>query len=209
MHTKKHRRHTRKTIPVPFGASFANRYRSRAGAKKRRANKTRKTEPKANANAFVAAEIASAANMNVNQNRYRSRAGAHNKSHSKFQQNIVLTFIEMLDTIKLHHWKTMSFATHKATDDIYSKLSDNVDQFVEIMLGKSGERIDLTRVHSLPLYDYKDDKTFKNKIESYKKYMTDLTKNTQINLDGNTDLMNLRDEILGNLNQFTYLLTFK
>jgi len=196
MHTKSHRRaKTHKVAPMPFGSSFANRYRSRAGAKKSRKN----------AENVAAAVVA----VNQNQNRYRSRAGAHNSSHSKIQQTIVLTFIEMLDTIKLHHWRTMSHATHKATDDIYSKLSENVDQFVEIMLGKSGERIDLTRVHSVPLYDYGDDKQFKNKIESYKKYMIDLTKNTQINLDGNTDLMNVRDEILGNLNQLTYLLTFK
>lgn len=197
MHTKKHRQ--RKAVPMPMTSSFANRYRSRAGSKKRNHKKHHKDSE----------IVAVAALANNNALRYRSRAGAHNRSHSKIQQTIVLTFIEMLDTIKLHHWRTMSFATHKATDDIYSKLSDNVDQFVEIMLGKSGERIDLTRVHSVPLYDYSDDKQFKNKIESYKKYMTDLTKNTQINLDGNTDLMNLRDEILGNLNQFTYLLTFK
>jgi hypothetical protein len=207
MHTKSHRRaKTHKVAPMPFGASFANRYRSRAGAKKSRKNAENVA---AAVVAAASASAAAAANMNQNQNRYRSRAGAHNKSHSKTQQTIVLTFIEMLDTIKLHHWRTMSHATHKATDDIYSKLSENVDQFVEIMLGKSGERIDLTRVHSVPLYDYGDDKQFKNKIESYKQYMIDLTKNTQINLDGNTDLMNVRDEILGNLNQLTYLLTFK
>jgi hypothetical protein len=181
------------------GASFTHQYRSRAGSIKNKRHPTHKK----NYDSILATIIP------IAQNRYRSRAGAHNKSHSKIQQTIVLTFIEMLDTIKLHHWRTMSHATHKATDDIYSKLSENVDQFVEIMLGKSGERIDLTRVHSVPLYDYGDDKQFKNKIESYKKYMIDLTKNTQINLDGNTDLMNLRDEILGNLNQLTYLLTFK
>ena len=31
----------------------------------------------------------------------------------------------MLNTIKLYHWKTYSYATHKATDDLYSKIGEN------------------------------------------------------------------------------------
>jgi hypothetical protein len=30
---------------------------------------------------------------------------------------IVPTFLHMLNTVKLYHWKTLSFATHKATDE--------------------------------------------------------------------------------------------
>ena len=136
------------------------------------------------------------------------RAGSHTRKHSqKTEKTIALTFIEMLNTIKLHHWKTMSFATHKATDELYSKLNENIDTFVEIMLGKSGGRINLTNVRSIPVYDFNDETSFKRKIESYRAFLTNLTMNSSIMHD-NTDLFNVRDELLGNLNQFMYLLTF-
>jgi hypothetical protein len=142
---------------------------------------------------------------------YRGRAGSHTRKHTqsqmKIERTIALTFIEMLNTIKLHHWKTMSFATHKATDELYSKLNDNIDTFVEIMLGKSGGRINLTNVRSIPVYDFNDEDTFKRKIESYRAFLTNLTLNSNIMHD-NTDLFNVRDELLANLNQFMYLLTF-
>jgi len=40
----------------------------------------------------------------------------NNNSLQKFEQEIVVKFLEMLNLIKLYHWKTHSYATHKATD---------------------------------------------------------------------------------------------
>jgi hypothetical protein len=115
-------------------------------------------------------------------------------------------FMQMLNTVKLYHWKTSSFAQHKATDELYSNLNSSVDSFVEIMLGKTGSRVNLTNVKSIPLHDYNDLANFKREIEMYKEYLIGFT---MIDNKKNTDLINVRDEILGHLNQFTYLLTFK
>jgi len=149
--------------------------------------------------------------------KYRTRTGGRSgndddsNSYSKIniKQTIILTFIEMLNTIQLRHWKTMSHTTHKATDEIHSKLSDNIDKFVEIMIGKNGERVELSSFKTIPLNDYDTDANFKDKIETYKTFLIGLSKDTDLNLENNTDLLNSRDEILGNLNQLTYLLTFK
>ena len=119
---------------------------------------------------------------------------------------LVLMFMQMLNTVKLYHWKTSSFAQHKATDELYSNLNSSVDSFVEIMLGKTGSRVNLTNVKSIPLHDYNDLANFKREIEMYKEYLIGFT---MIDNKKNTDLINVRDEILGHLNQFTYLLTFK
>ena len=58
-------------------------------------------------------------------------------SLSAFQKEITVVFLEMLLMIKLYHWKTTSYATHKATDELYSKLNENIDSFIEVLLGKS------------------------------------------------------------------------
>ena len=55
-------------------------------------------------------------------------------SIKKFQKEITVIFFEMLLMVKLFHWKTHSYATHKATDELYSKLNEDIDKFIEILL---------------------------------------------------------------------------
>jgi hypothetical protein len=125
-------------------------------------------------------------------------------SHS----NIVCTFLEMLNMVKLHHWKTYSYSTHKATDELHSDLNSNVDAFIEVLLGKEGTpRVNLTHVKSLPLYDFSSTGPFKQKIAHFKMYLEHMSKCPTLMND--SDLLNIRDELVGNLNKFTYLLTLK
>jgi DNA-binding ferritin-like protein len=146
----------------------------------------------------------------VNGTRRSNNKASNNKVSNKYtQQSIVLMFLQMLNTVKLYHWKTSSYAQHKATDGLYSNLNENIDTFVEVMLGKSGGRINLTGTKSIPLLDYTDVSNFKKEVEKYKQFLINMNKDVGLNITNNSDLLNIRDEILGNLNQFTYLLTFK
>ena len=142
-----------------------------------------------------------------------TRARRSNSSGSRMNyshQNIVTMFLQMLNTVKLYHWKTSSYAQHKATDELYGKLNESIDTFVEIMLGKNGgSRVNLTGTKSIPLMDYTDVSDFKREVEKYKDFLIDMSNDATLCDDSNSDLMNTRDEILGQLNQFTYLLTFK
>lgn len=136
----------------------------------------------------------------------QSRQSSRQSSSSKYSQpNMVTMFLQMLNTVKLYHWKTSSYAQHKATDELYSNLNSTIDTFVEIMLGKTGGRVNLTGTKTIPLLDYTDVSGFKREVEMYKDYLIGL----QVDGHRDTDLLNVRDEILGHLNQFTYLLTFK
>lgn len=125
------------------------------------------------------------------------------------QQKIVTMFLQMLNTVKLYHWKTTSYSQHKATDELYSNLNENIDTFVEIMLGKKGDRVNLTGQKYIPLLDYTNLSDFKHEVEKYKTFLINMNMDAGLNITNNSDLLNVRDEILGNLNQFTYLLTFK
>ena len=128
---------------------------------------------------------------------------------SAFQRQITVVFLEMLMMVKLFHWKTHSYATHKATDDLYDSLNDNIDKFIEVLLGKTGSRIDLMSKKTITLIDLNSQESLKSKIMSFKSFLVGLDNNKALNSMSNTDLFNIRDEILGNLNQFLYLLTFK
>ena len=126
-----------------------------------------------------------------------------------FQKQITVVFLEMLMMVKLFHWKTHSYATHKATDELYEKLNENIDHFIEVLLGKTGSRIDLMGQKSISLIDLNSQEKLKTKIMSLKSYFVGLDNNKALSTMSNSDLFNIRDEILGNLNQFMYLLTFK
>ena len=130
-------------------------------------------------------------------------------SNSDFEEQITVYFLQMLIMIKLFHWKTHSYATHKATDELYEKFNKNMDRFIEVLLGKTNSRIYLTHTTSLPLYDLNDVEKFKGKIDLFKSYLVDLNENAFIQKMSNADLLTIRDEILADLNQFLYLLTFK
>jgi hypothetical protein len=111
--------------------------------------------------------------------------------------------------VKLFHWKTHSYATHKATDQLYDSLNDNMDKFIEVLLGKTGSRIDLMNNKTISLIDLNSQESLKSKIMSLKSYLVGLDNNKALSTMSNSDLFNIRDEILGDLNKFLYLLTFK
>lgn len=125
-----------------------------------------------------------------------------------FEREITVNFFEMLLLIKLYHWKTHSYATHKATDELYSKFNENMDKFIEVLLGKTGMRIDLTSKKQITLYDLSNTAQLINKVNSFKNYLVNLTNNKAIKVMTNSDLLNIRDEMLGDMNQFLYLLSF-
>ena len=148
--------------------------------------------------------------MNKMNKTKRFSSNQKSSSSSKYShQHIVSMFLQMLNTVKLYHWKTTSYAQHKATDELYSKLNESIDTFVETMLGKTGSRVNLTGTKSIALLDYTELSGFKKEVEMYKDFLINMGADTFLKTAANTDLLNIRDEILGHLNQFTYLLTFK
>ena len=130
------------------------------------------------------------------------------KSLDAFGREIIVSFLQMLNTIKLYHWKTHSYATHKATDDLYTKLNDNVDKFIEVLMGKTQGRFKLG-TKSLKIRDCSTHQEFKSEILKYKTYMVGLNNHKGLQTMSNADLFTIRDDILADLNQFLYLYTFK
>lgn len=126
-----------------------------------------------------------------------------------FQKHITILFLEMLLMVKLFHWKTHSYATHKATDELYASLNDHIDDFIEVLLGKTGSRIDLMNSKTIKLMDLNSPESLKSKIMTIKSILVGLDNNKALSTMSNSDLFNIRDEILGDLNKFLYLLTFK
>ena len=115
---------------------------------------------------------------------------------------IVMQLIQMEQQMRIFHWQTKSFARHSAFGGIYGTLGDLIDTFAEAWMGKNGR----VRVSGpIDLQDIGGD------VEAIVDgYINELIAFTDV-LDPqkDTDLLNIRDEILGEFNKLKYLLTLK
>jgi len=121
---------------------------------------------------------------------------------------VIPKFLEMINTIKIYHWKTSSYATHKATDQLFADLNTKTDDFVEVLLGKS--EINRNKVLVFPgvaIKMFSSNVECRRIVEGYKKFLLELPANKNFNAMANVDLLTIRDEIMVLLNQFLYLLT--
>ena len=116
----------------------------------------------------------------------------------------ILRFLEMLNTIKIYHWSTLSYPTHKATDELHSKMSVLVDSFIEKYIAITGTPLFRGRdKQSIPFYQCKSIEQYRKKLQDYKKFLVSLNENLH---EEATELLNIRDEMLGEIDQAFYLL---
>ena len=126
-----------------------------------------------------------------------------------FQKEITVVFFEMLLTVKLFHWNTHSHSVHKATDELYGELNSHMDKFIEVLLGKSSSRIDFGNQKTIQLNNLKSLDHLISKVNDFKSYLVGLSHHKGLSSMTNSDLLNIRDEILGDMNKFLYLLSQK
>jgi len=136
-------------------------------------------------------------------NRTREKKSVSSLENPK-KADIIKKFLEMIHMVKLYHWKTKSYSEHKATDELHGRLQEHTDKFVEILLGKDQSRVQMV-TDKMSLMDFDNVKELKECIFRYREFLMDM--NIYFDSRRDSDLLNIRDEILGDLNQFLYLLT--
>jgi hypothetical protein len=120
-------------------------------------------------------------------------------------ENIIKVFFHMTNTIKLYHWQTTNYARHKATDSLHSQLLELIDTFIEVYIGRY-QRPKYNATIKINVEELTDDSAI-TIINEYITYLnSDLPKYLK---SSDTDLLNIRDEMLQNLNQTLYLFTLK
>lgn len=115
--------------------------------------------------------------------------------------DIVTELLTIRNQIKLYHWQTGSFARHKATDDLTAALDLNIDSFVESYMGRYGRP---KVIRTIKLHNFTEEAARKFVAKKTAFLSKDLPK--MISKD-DTDLLNLRDTILGDVNKVLYLFT--
>jgi hypothetical protein len=116
---------------------------------------------------------------------------------------IVTNLLTLHNQLKIHHWQTKSYAEHQALGGAYDEFSDLIDEFIEVFMGKYG-RIESRDGFKIELSNYKD----LSAMDFCDKYIDYLVNELPKGLEStDTDMLNIRDEMLGQLNKLKYLLT--
>ena len=121
------------------------------------------------------------------------------------KEEITLKLIQIQTQFKFLHWQTMGDAKHKAYGEIYDSLTDNIDTFVEAMMGKQG-RVEFEPEFSIMFQDIKN-LSVQNFLDGITEFLVGMTE--QLDKRYDTDLLNIRDEMLKDINQLKYRLTLK
>lgn len=117
---------------------------------------------------------------------------------------IVHLMMTLRDQVKLYHWQTMKYPRHIATNDLLVKLDTNIDQFVEVYIGRYGRPKLGGKTASIHLRNHSDKEAEKMIREAIDWLENDLPRKLK---KTDTELFNIRDTILQDLNQTLYLFT--
>jgi len=119
-----------------------------------------------------------------------------------FGDYIVRTFFKFQNELKLYHWQTQSYSRHKATDKLFSNFLEATDEFVEVLMGKFGERVNLSKKPiTIRTFSFE---TAPLLLIEFQQFLVSL----DITLPkhrGLSDLLNIRDTLLGHVDQTLYL----
>lgn len=116
---------------------------------------------------------------------------------------LISPLIRIQEQLRIFHWQTESYAQHKAFGKAYEELGDLIDQFVEVYMGKNG-KVKAKLTYSIELDNLGDN--YKEYIDSYIAYLLGMSSELSEN---DSDLLNIRDEMLAVLNKLKYLLSLK
>ena len=117
---------------------------------------------------------------------------------------LILNLLKLQTLFKIAHWQTESYAQHNAFDKVYDALDSLIDKLVETHQGKYG-RIMFEASSNIELVNFADIK-IKEVLDQATYYFVTAFNETHDSVK-DSDCLNIRDEILSELNKLKYLLT--
>lgn len=116
------------------------------------------------------------------------------------------SFLSTQIQFKILHWQTKGYARHVAFGDIYDSLDELVDEYVEVAMGKWG-RFNVDNKTNTIVYKNLSEVNMVEFLQDFKGKLYMIT--TELDQEKDTDLLNLKDEILAKINKLAYLLTLE
>ena len=113
--------------------------------------------------------------------------------------------LQNMTQAKLLHWQTNSYSEHKALDNFFEEFIEISDTLIESIMGKYG-RPEFDPEFALMFQDIKS-LSIQNFMDGITEFLVSFS--DQLDSRYDTDLLNIRDEMLGLINKSKFLLTLK
>jgi hypothetical protein len=118
--------------------------------------------------------------------------------------NVIAPLIEFQQQLRLFHWQTPSYSGHKAFGKAYETFDDLIDTFIETYMGIFG-RSKPNTVFTINLQPLKNEETVNVVFDNFEFYLKEMSEE----IPEHSDLLNIRDEMLGELHKLKYLLSLQ
>jgi DNA-binding ferritin-like protein len=122
--------------------------------------------------------------------------------HQENLNKIVKIYFTLQLLTKLYHWNTTSYSRHKATDEFLGSFTDKIDRFTEVYIGRYKVKPNVSDIKLET--NFINDDGIVQLFEQFREFLNDLN-----NYGLGSDLLNIRDEILADINQALYLFRLK
>lgn len=122
------------------------------------------------------------------------------KSTGEQKMQYASTLLGFVMQIHVFHWLTTSFSQHKALGELYDGIHDKSDEFMETYMGKYGRNMP---AGSASIINY-NASNVNETISAFEAFLISLTDELQ---PTDTDLLNIRDDMLDLVHSTQYFLT--
>ena len=118
---------------------------------------------------------------------------------------LVEFFFSIEKSIKLYHWQTKFYSRHKFTDKLVDIIASISDKFMETYQGRYGKlSLNSTEIKVTAL----NDSNVVSYLEEIASVLESFVEKGFVS-EKDTDLLNIRDELLGEINKSMYLFSFQ
>jgi len=118
--------------------------------------------------------------------------------------DLITFFFRLSSSLKLYHWNTSSYARHVSSGDLFDSVISTTDKFMETYFGRYGKTGISSVDASAELYDDREVVSF---LKEAIMFLNDIVKNRLVK-ETDTDLLNIRDDLVGHINKTLYLFKF-
>lgn len=122
------------------------------------------------------------------------------------KEQLMINFITLQEQFRVLHWQTKSYARHNAYGGIYDALNGLIDGFIEVYMGKYG-RVEFASGEGTIVLKNTNDLGLNEFLNQNLEFLMSLSNSLDPQKD--TDLLNIRDEMMSEINKLKYLLTLK
>jgi hypothetical protein len=133
------------------------------------------------------------------------RVGELNTINMTSVDEILMKCFEHQLMIKMLHFQSKKYGAHKALDAYLLLFDANFDRFMEALQGAVDNRTELVQFNLQ--IDVATDVTIQDRLTEFKISVLDAFVND--NFNNNPGLLAIRDEMVADLDQLKYLLTFE